>query len=262
MALKGKKKSRTRGSQARRRPASAPRPTYVGGREKPRWYQTTTGLVIGFIIAVAAIISVWAIVANSRSASQELADRQEALRLYTDELRTVTDTLGPVTTELATADTLNPEQLEAKTKDWAETLTAAQSQLSQSLPPAGMEPLNALAVQAVLLYTQAAEQYALLPELEGNAARQVSGKAAGSFQAANGIFVSIIQLIDTEREDAELEASGLTAPGSAPQQPGTIEVPTDDQGGVSDEIVIPGDDGGGGDQGGGGGDQGGDNGNG
>ncbi|MFN2389188.1 MAG: hypothetical protein ABR575_06220, partial [Actinomycetota bacterium] len=42
MAIKGKKKSQSRGSQGQRRPAAAPRPTYAP-RRATRWYQTPAG---------------------------------------------------------------------------------------------------------------------------------------------------------------------------------------------------------------------------
>ena len=82
MALKGKKKSRVRGSQAKRRPASAPRPAY-GSHEKPRWYQTTQGMVIGFIIAAVLVVFVWWFVADKRSESQARETKQEQLQAYT-----------------------------------------------------------------------------------------------------------------------------------------------------------------------------------
>ena len=259
MALKGKKKSRTRGSQARRRPAAAPKPSYVGGREKARWYQTTQGLVIAFIVAAATIIFLWWFIADSRNDAQALEDKQEGLKTYTDQLRTVIDTLDPVAGELATAEGLSDEELAKKSEEWRESLTRAQSQLSQQVPPAGLEPVNALAVQAILLYVQSAEQYGLLPSLDdSNVQSEMTGKAVGSFQAANGIFGSIIQLIDTERTEADLSVSGLTAPSGQPQQPGTLEVPGTESG--SDTIELPVDEGEGG--GGGGGNNGGDNGNG
>ncbi|MDQ3957514.1 MAG: hypothetical protein M3273_04245, partial [Actinomycetota bacterium] len=59
MAIKGKKKSQSRGSQGLRRPAAAPRPVYTGRRHTP-WYKTTEGRLIGGILAAALIgIAIW-----------------------------------------------------------------------------------------------------------------------------------------------------------------------------------------------------------
>ena len=59
MAIKGKKKSQSRGSQGQRRPAAAPRPVYTGRRHTP-WYKTTEGRLIGgMLIAVVVGVKIW-----------------------------------------------------------------------------------------------------------------------------------------------------------------------------------------------------------
>ena len=232
MAVKGKKKSRVRGSQARRRPAAAPRPSY-GGRDKPRWYQTTAGLVIAFLIVVSVVIAIWAIVANNRSEAQELETAQDQLRTYTASLENVANTVTPVATDLATASELDDEQLTKDTKEWRKDLGTAQTTLTQMTPPTGLDPLNGLLSQSLLLYVQAAEQYALLPELEGDTRTQVAAKAGATFQAANNIFASAIQLLDTERQENEMASSGLTAPGAPPESMapgGEVQIPTGEDG--------------------------------
>ena len=237
MALKGKKKSKVRGSQARRRPAAAPRPTYKGGHERRRWYQTTQGLVFAFLIAMAAIIFVWWFVANSRSDARELETRQEALKTYTNDLRATIDALGKTTGELGGAATLSDEELLDKAKEWKQSLTAVQSDLAAKIPPEGLEPVGGLFSQSVLLYGQSAELYEMLPDLEGAAREKISAKATATLSAASSIFASAIQLVDGEREDAELPPSGLSVPPSTPTDPGaseTIELPTGDSGGEGD----------------------------
>jgi len=213
MALKGKKKSRSRGSQARRRPAAAPRPAY-GSIGKARWYQTTAGLVLAFLAVATVGILVWWYVADNRAEAQELETAQTQLATYTESLKQVVDSVTPTATDLAAAGDLKDDELVDQTREWTKQLAAAQAQIAQTTPAEGLEPLNGLVTQAVLLYIQSAEQYALLPSLEGDTRDNVAGKAAASFQAASGIFAGAIELLDTERQDNEMNASGLTAPGT------------------------------------------------
>ena len=213
MALKGKKKARRRGSQARRRPAAPPRPTY-GGREKRRWYQTTSGLVLGFIvIAAVAIFVIWR-VADSRSDAQALETSQNELQDYTSRIRATTQSLDEIVGEIASAGQLKDDELAEKIKPWKDELATAQTGLSQALPPADLETANGLITQSVLLYVQAVEQYELLADLEGNAREQLASEAARSVSTATTIFQSAVALIDDARDEAELGASGLTPPGS------------------------------------------------
>src|SRR5688500_9413392 len=121
MALKRKKKSRARGSQARRRPASAPRPAY-GSREKPPWYQTTQGMVIGFLVIVTLVIFVWWWVADSRSESQARSFQREELQSYTSDLRTLIQNLTPTASEISASGTLSDKELEESAKAWKDQL--------------------------------------------------------------------------------------------------------------------------------------------
>jgi hypothetical protein len=78
--------------------------------------------------------------------------------------------------------------------------------------------------QGIRLYAQSIEQYELLPDLEGATRDDLSAKATASAAAGNNLFTVLIELLDTERQDAELEPSGLTAPGAqedttAPTEP-------------------------------------------
>lgn len=213
MALKGKKKASKRGSQARRRPAAPPRPTY-GGPDKRRWYQTTSGLVIAFVVvAVTAILVIW-FVSNSRSDAAALETTQTELQDYTSSLRSTTQSITPIVQDLAAAGELDDAAIEKDSKKWKNELATAQTTLSQALPPEDLIPVNAMFLQAFLLYAQSAEQYALLPELEGNVRDRVAAQASTTHQAAGNVFTNAIQLLDDAREDAELSASGLTAPGA------------------------------------------------
>ena len=228
MALKGKKKARKRGSQARRRPAAPPRPTY-GGREKKRWYQTTSGLVLAFIlIATVAILTIW-FVASSRSEKQELQTTQDALNGFTSNVRAVGQDIDPIVGELSGASALADDELVEKTKAWKKELATAHSTLSQALPPESATTAHSLMLQAILMYSQAADQYALLPEVDKDARERLSGAAASTVSAANNVFTQAITIIDEARADAELSASGLTPPGAGPgaTSEDTIEIPAE-----------------------------------
>jgi hypothetical protein len=230
MALKGKKKSRARGSQARRRPAAAPRPT-SGGREKPRWYQTTPGLVIGFLVAMSVIIFVWWFIADSRSETQAREEQQAALETLTEDLRTVISDLTQLTNELATADGLKDDELADKIDGWKEHLSRVQSSLAALTSPPDLGALGAIVSQSTLLYSQTIDSYASLPDLEGKARETLSDSATTSFNAANNLFAVMIQLLDEARSEADMSASGLTAPASEPPAPTPEPTPEATQGG-------------------------------
>ena len=221
MALKGKKKSRVRGSQARKRPAAAPRPSY-GTREKPRWYQTTQGLVIGFLVTAALIIFVWWFVADSRNESQAREATREQLQTFSSDLRGLFQNLAPIASELEGAGTLEIKDVPATTKELKNQLADVQTTVSQVAPPEDLTAATALLSQAMLLYAQSIEQFELLPDLEGATRDEVSAKATASYQAANNIFVAVIELLDKERSEVDLAPSGLASPGSQ----ATISEPT------------------------------------
>src|SRR5688500_19604044 len=92
--------SSTRGSQSPIRPASAPRPTSVGG-SKPRWYQTTTGLVVAFLVAVTVVILAWWFIADNRSEAEALETAQTELTDYTETVETLIQDVTPVAADLA-----------------------------------------------------------------------------------------------------------------------------------------------------------------
>ena len=225
MAVKGKKKSRSRGSQARRRPAAAPRPNY-GGPAKKRWYETTTGLVLAFLTVAVVGIVAWWFIADNRSEAQELEATQDGIEAYTSALQGLFSNVTPVATDLATASELEDAQLTDQAKQWKNQLSTAQTSVATETPPPGLEALSGLTSQALLLYVQSAELYELLPQLEGNARTEVAAKAAASFQAGTNIFTSAIEILDNERLDNEMDSSGLQTPGTDPDAPAPTAAPT------------------------------------
>jgi hypothetical protein len=214
MAIKGKKKPAKRGSQARRRPVSAPRP--VAPVRKPPWYRTTQGLVAagaGAIIIV--IVALWAI-ANARSDAAELEDRQGALRTYTDGIRGFIETVNGPASEMTGAARLSDGGLARRAKAWTKAFTGAQAQLSQLVPAAGTESTNRLIQNSFFLYSSAAQTFSLVPDVEGKDKDKLTTQGTTQLVAAGGVFTEAITLLDDARSEAELSASGLSAPGRAP----------------------------------------------
>ena len=214
MALKGKKKSRVRGSQARRRPASAPRPSY-GSREKPPWYQTTQGMVVGFLVIVSLIIFVWAWVADSRSDSEARAAQREALQSYTTDLRAFIQELDPIASVITASASLSDKELEKEVDAWKDELSGI-SVISEMSPPEELSAMTGLVDVVMGLYGQSIEQFELVPTLEGKIREEVSAKATASYLTANNVLVGIIGSVDAARASADLGPSGLTPP-AAPQ---------------------------------------------
>jgi prophage DNA circulation protein len=214
MAIKGKKKPAKRGSQARRRPVSAPRP--VAPVRKPPWYRTTQGLVVaGAAAIVLVIVALWAI-ANARSDAADLEDRQSALRTYTDGVRGFIETVNGPASEMSGAAGLSDEQLSRKAKAWTKAFTGAQAQLSQLAPAAGTESSNRLIQNSFFLYSSAAQTFSLVPDTEGRNKDKLTTQGSTQLVAAGGVFTEAITLLDEARSEAELSASGLSAPGRTP----------------------------------------------
>jgi hypothetical protein len=214
MAIKGKKKPAKRGSQARRRPVSAPRP--VAPARKPPWYRTTQGLVAaGAAAIVVVIVALWAI-ANARSDAAELEDRQAALRAYTERVQSFIQTVNGPISEMSGATQLSDRELARQTRSWTRAFTSAQAQLSQMTPAAGTESTNRLIQNSFFLFGSAAQAYSLVAETDGEAKDKLKAQGATQVAAAGGVFAEAITLLDDARSEAELSASGLTAPGRAP----------------------------------------------
>ena len=239
MALKGKKKSRRRGSQARRRPASAPRPTAVA-RRRP-WYQSTRGRTWGGIAALAVVgLIVWA-VTNQSSEASKLEQRQEALDTYTGQVRTVLQSLTSPVGQLAGASSIPTDELTATAKEWDSGFSGAQKALSQANPPGDVQPVNELLLRSILMYVQAADSYELAPELPGEAREKLLSQAGVQVQNADAVFASAIAVLDQARADADLSASGLASPGSSAPPAGPETAPGAEGGTSTDVETIGGD---------------------
>ena len=232
MALKGKKKSRARGSQAKRRPAAAPRPTY-GGRDKARWYQTTPGLVIGFLVIASLVIFTWWWIADNRSETRAREAQVEEIQAFTADLRSLFQTMTPLMSEIQGAGLLNDIDLFQNTKAWKKQLPQVESASAAVVPPTQLASTASLISQSFLLVSESIDLYASTLDLQGDERDTVSDSASATFQASTVSLSVLIGLIDQERTELDLPPSGLVAPGTQPLPEPTPEATqgTETQGG-------------------------------
>jgi hypothetical protein len=229
MALKGKGKSSNRGSQGRRRPATAPRPVAAPGRRLP-WYHTNAGrLALGLGIAVAVGL-IWWVISSNQASNDRLEARQETLNDYTGQIRTLTQTITQSATEMSAVapepDDAAIEGLKDSATAWSKTFTDAQATLIETFPPsASLGRVNQLFGQALQLYDSAAQTYRLVPDADGDLRVQLLARAAAQRDQASALWTQAVTFVDAQRASAEMDPSSLTAPGAGTEQPTSL--PTD-----------------------------------
>lgn len=247
MAIKGKKKSQTRGSQGQRRPAAAPRPVYTGRKHVP-WYKTTEGRLIGgMVIAVIVGVSIWLIADAQNRAEQRTATR-ESLEEYATSVRAFATTIAPVAEEMgAVPADPEAETLEKDSGKWSTDLTAAQGQVTVLTPPDEAALANKLFLESLNSFLAAARTYESAATADGDLRGQLLTQATQQREQAATLFTLAVEALDNELIDVGGDSSGLSIPqGNPPPQPG-VQTGTD-------TTVIPAPDG---DGGGGGGKRGG-----
>jgi hypothetical protein len=221
MALKGKKKSQSRGSQGRRRPAAAPRPA-VAPRSPRRWYRTTTGRVVAGIVAVALVGGIAAAVVGARSGAGDLERRQTSLRTFTGEVRVVLQELrvaaGAMSEAPVTAEGARLGELRRNARVWARTIQAAQGRLVGIAPARGAEIVQRLFAQSTQLYASAANTYGLVDRTGAAVSDDLLQRAAELRDQASGIWQTAVEVLDVERRAVDLGPSAL----SPPSVPGAV----------------------------------------
>jgi hypothetical protein len=254
MAIKGKKKSQSRGSQARRRPAAAPR-AIAAGRRRPPWYRTPQGRagIIAFLIVVAAVVT--GLVLNAKSNSEKLADRQDAFEEYTGSIRGVLQTLTPAASDMLTTpadagDFASLSRLPRRAKQWSETINSAIDQLIALEPPARATLVQSFLEQSGQLYLNTSRIFELMADQPDKTRGELLAEATTMRDQANTLWVNALALLDEYRNELEMDPAGLRAPQSNPANVQPSPIQTDIGGGGGGQ-------GGGGDGDGGGGDGGG-----
>jgi hypothetical protein len=215
MAIKGKKKSR--GSQARRRPSTAPRPVAAARRNEP-WYRTTTGrLIAGTVLAVIAGLVIWAVVA-AQSRSEDLAAEQDRLVDYTSEIRSILQLVRVPASEMTQAPTSAKDGIGSLEKDavtWLSALTNAQQQIQGVPAPPGMDSINAAFLQSINTYAGAGRTYELAVKVDGDVLEEILARAGEQREQAGSQWQLATDLLDQERADADMSASDLPVPAEA-----------------------------------------------
>lgn len=215
MAIKGKKKSR--GSQAKRRPSTAPRPVAAVRRKEP-WYRTTKGrLIAGTILAVVAGLVIWAVMA-AQSRSEDLAAEQDRLVDYTSEIRSILQLVRPPASEMTQAPTSAKDGIGSLEKDvvtWLSALTNAQQQIQGVAAPPGMDSINAAFLQSLNTYAGAGRTYELALKVDGDVVDEVLARAGEQRDQAGSQWQLATDLLDQERADADMSASDIAVPAEA-----------------------------------------------
>lgn len=215
MAIKGKKKSQQRGSQARRRPAQAPRPV-TGRTAKKPWYQTTAGQSIAAIAVLVAIVIGLVLFNNARTAAEERELRQQSLENFTDQMNGLVQTVTPPATQLSQATQAPPEDVKQTSAEWSEAFSAAQAQAAQFPPAEGTSTVQQLVSQALNLYRGAATILGQSADAEEAVATELRAVATSQVASADAVWMAAVDLLDEARDAEGLNASGVRVPTEAP----------------------------------------------
>ena len=234
MAIKGKKKSGSRGSQARRRPAAAPRPTAAAHYRTP-WHRTAAGQVVAGILIMVLLGGIVGAIAKTRSNTAAKEKRLDAVETYSSDVRgllqAVRGPAGAMTEVPPTPPKKKPYATLAKDADgWIKSLQEAQAKLPPA-PPEALANANALFGQSLQMFVTAARTYMLVPDVtEEKAQTELVARASEQRSHADAIWISAVGFLDEELIEQGGTASGLGSPGTAPagstpQVPPGTEVP-------------------------------------
>jgi hypothetical protein len=227
MAIKGKKKSQSRGSQGVRRPAQAPRPVASARRGPTPFYKTTDGkLIFGLLGIVLIGVIIWAVMGARNTAKEEQA-RADRIDHYTNEVRgVIQDIIVPAGEMSSIPTTVTPESLKDVKKNaerWKTSFIKAQSTLAQITPDAEVEKLQQLFGQGIVGLQAAADTYELVPRADGKLQADLLTRVAVQRDQGAGVIDAAIGELDRLRGDVDLSPSGLRSPlNAAPAAQPTI----------------------------------------
>lgn len=219
MAIKGKKKSQTRGSQARRRPATAPRVVTSRHTRNP-WHQTSGGRVIAALVVVLLLTGIGIVIAQVNASGNREERRREALDAYTREIRSVGQSISGAAQAMQQLTARPPGEkdmadLEDGAADWVGTFTGARPEPDLRAPP-GVPTLSALFARSVDAYASAATTFELAAKAATEDRAGLFTLAAQQQSIAVGVWVSAVGVLDEARAEQGMEASGLETPGAPP----------------------------------------------
>jgi hypothetical protein len=225
MAVKGKKKSQSRGSQGRRRPATAPRAAYASRAREP-WYRTPRGQAIAALVLLIALVVIVAVV-RSGSNGTDLTNRQNAIDQYTGDVRALLQSITPAATaENGVPNKLNAKQAKALKKasqTWLSEVTAAQQSAGKVVAPTpATQSANIAFVESIQLYGQAASIYGLVSSTSPAVQAKLLVSGGNLRNQASALWQEGINILDQARSTAKMPPSQLrlpTAGAVAPPSP-------------------------------------------
>jgi hypothetical protein len=197
--------------------------------------------ILGILALVAVGIVIW-LVTSAQNEAKALEAERDALEQYTTQVGSAISSVEEPAAGMAALvalpeDEAGVEALAQDSEAWTTQLQAAQAQVASVLPDRSAQAVNELFVQAISLYSSAAEAFGLVPDAEGDTQEALFRQASNQRNLAGGLFGSAIGVLDQLRRDKGMSASGLIAPGTAqPQAPPDAETGEDD---ASDTIEIP-----------------------
>ena len=209
-----------KGRSAARRVPGAPRTIHKGAGYQEPWFRRR-----GFQIGVAAglivmLVMAIVLVARSRGEDAELERRQQAVEDFTGETLTLLQKLSPSASEMLTT-TVTSKTLKADARRWDKTLTQVQQEAATAFAdaPFELDATNRLVFQSVLEYIAAAKTYQLVTEAKGDLKAKILERAAAQVAAADGTWTAGIVVLDQERQEVDLDPSGLRAPSEVAAAP-------------------------------------------
>ena len=234
MAIKGKKKTKSRPSSAKRRPAPSTARAPVSAVRSVPWHRSMGGQLTMIVVALGLIGFVMWRVAETRSDNRVRDARQAELRdLTTDVSDLVATVQEPVREMLGAAfNTSNPDAIEAltdSTDKWIEEIEAAGARAQTLAPPEDLVPAGQVLQQSFLLYGSAAKTYALVPGEDNNKRQnELIQRATDQRDQAGRLMVAALGILDEARDAAELGPAGIQAPAAmAPILPSPVPSPTE-----------------------------------
>lgn len=169
---------------------------------------------------VILLIVAW-LVKNSRDDAAALERRQDALEEFTSEVSTLQQAMAPPAGEMVAA-TVDTPNLKTETNRWIKSFGAARDNFAEAsiTAPSGLDVAHQMFFQAMLQYIAAAETYKLAADLEGSVQSRAIERATAQVAGSDQLWQNAITLLDQERQDADLGASGLQVPsvGGIPPQ--------------------------------------------
>lgn len=227
MAIKGKKKQQSRGSQARRRPAAAPRPALTASPRKSGRLSSPAAKVAGALVLLIVLSGLATVVTGILDRADEAEARREALADYSGEIRSLLQDLTGPAGAMAGAPATADEGLGRLAKDarrWQQAFVEAQGRAAGIVAPRGAQAPHNAFQQSLRLYGSAAATYGLAPDA-GKVTEEILQRAADQRDQAGALWQSGIDALDAVRADEGMSPSGLRSPAQSSTTPGLQSPP-------------------------------------